>query len=123
VWSNPAEAEGKLYVGDQSGTFLILDSSSGDELWRMKADGAILGSPLIIGEKIYFASEAGSVYLVEAEGRNDWKYDVIKNIEGRLLGPLVAAGDLILIGVVEAEVILVAINQDGNQEWAFTPDK
>ena len=123
VWSSPAELNGKLYVGDQSGTFLILDSSSGDELWRMKADGAILGSPLIIGEKIYFASEAGSVYLVEPEGENDWDYEVIKHIEGRLLGPPVAAGDLILIGVVEADDIVVAINQEGDQEWAFTPDK
>jgi outer membrane protein assembly factor BamB len=122
VWSSPTEADGKLYAGDQSGTFLILDSSSGDELWRMEADGAILGSPLIIDEKVYFASEAGSVYLVEPQGENDWDYEVIKHIEGRLLGPLVAAGDLILIGVVEADSIVVAIDQNGDQEWAFTPD-
>lgn len=124
VWSSPAEADGKLYVGDQSGTFLILDSSSGIELWRMEAEGAILGSPLLIDEKIYFASKAGSVYMVEPEGENDWKYNVIKNIEGEevLLGPLVAAGDLILIGVVEPEVIVVAIDLDGNQEWVFPPD-
>lgn len=123
VWSSPSEADGKLFVGDQSGTFFVLDSSSGVELWRMKADGAILGSPLIIGEKIYFASEAGSIYLLEATGDNGWKYNVIKNIEGRLLGPLIAAGNLIIIGVIEAEVIVVAIDQDGNQEWAFSPDK
>lgn len=122
VWSSPAEADGKLYAGDQSGTFFIWDSSSGNELWRMKADGAIIGSPLIIGAKIFFASEAGSVYVVEPVGENNWKYNVIKSIEGRLLGPLVSAGNLILIGVVEAEVILVAIDQDGNQEWVFSPE-
>lgn len=122
VWSRPAEADGKLFAGDQSGTFIILDSSSGIELWRMTADGAILGSPLIIGDKIYFASEAGSIYLVETNGNNDWKYNVIKSIEGRLLGPLVTAGDLILIGVVEGEAIVVAIDLDGNQQWAFEPN-
>ena len=122
VWGSPSEAEGKLFVGDQSGTFYILEADSGDELWRMKADGAILGSPLIIGEKIYFATEAGSVYLVEPSGEQAWSFVVINQIEGRILGPLVAAGDLILVGTIESDILITAINQDGSRVWSFSPE-
>lgn len=122
VWSSPTEADGKLYVGDQSSTFLIIDASSGIELWRMTADGAIIGSPLIVGENIYFATESGSVYMLEADGENDWDFKIIKQLEGRILGPLVLAGEFILIGVVDADAILVAIDYNGNQEWVFSPE-
>ena len=122
VWSSPSEAEGKLFVGDQSGVFYILEVDSGDELWRMQADGAILGSPLIIGEKVYFATETGSVYLVESSGEKAWGFAIIKQIEGRILGPLVVAGDFILVGVIESESLIIAIDQDGSQVWSFSPD-
>ena len=124
AWSSPSEIDGKLFVGDQSGTFYILEAATGNELWRMQADGAILGSPLIIGNNVYFATEAGSVYLVESSGfgENVWTFDIIKRIEGRILGPLLAAGNLILIGSIESDSLITAIDQDGSQVWSFSPD-
>lgn len=123
VWESPAYSNGKLFFGDESGTFYVLDAETGDEIWRMEANGAILGTPVIIAGQVYFATETGSVYVLTQDGEDDWDEEIIKNIDGRVLGSLVLAGDLLLIGVVESESddIVIAIDLSGNQEWSFAP--
>ena len=62
--------DGKLFVGDDDGTFYILSARTGQELFRYRALKTIAGSPVISadGERAYFAS-SGQVYAVNAKRR------------------------------------------------------
>ncbi|MDH3943215.1 MAG: PQQ-binding-like beta-propeller repeat protein [Anaerolineae bacterium] len=122
VWGTPAILDGNLYIGDQSGTFMVLDSESGEQLWSLQADGGIIGTPLVIDERVYFGTEAGKIYRIETTESGDWDFSIIHTVEGKVYSPLVLAGDILLIGVVEGESILVVIDMDGNEKWDFSPE-
>jgi outer membrane protein assembly factor BamB len=108
-----------VYVADLSGLLYAFDAQSGEPLWRyLEGDGAITGTPLVLNGAIYFATEAGSVFSVQTESGAGKR---IASVEGKLYSALVAAGDLILVGVVDSDVVLIALDANGNQVWSFTP--
>jgi outer membrane protein assembly factor BamB len=120
VWASPSLGEDMVYVADISGMLYALDATSGDEIWSLDAGSNITGSPLVHDDIIYIATEGGDVLAVDTTGRRIWT----EAIEGRLLSSPVAAEDLILIGIVEAEsdAVIVALDLNGVQQWAFTPE-
>lgn len=120
VWASPSLGEDVVYVADISGMLYALDATSGDEIWSLDAGSNITGSPLVHGDTIYIATEGGDVLAIDTTGRRMWT----EAIGGRLLSSPVAADDLILIGIVEAEsgAVIVALDLNGVQQWAFTPE-
>jgi outer membrane protein assembly factor BamB len=122
VWGGPTLDGERLYVGDLDGNFYALNTADGQALWSLtpeQLDGSIVGSPLIIDESIYFSSESGSLYALDATGNILWS----QAIGGRLLAAPVPAGDLLLVTPNQAEELLVAVTRDGGaRRWVFTPE-
>jgi len=83
----------------------------------MQPDGPIVGTPLVNKEGIYFTTEVGSLYAVDREGNTRWE----RNIGGKIYTSPIAAGDLILIAPIESDDLLVALDANGTQQWAFAP--
>ena len=51
-----------------------LDTDSGDLLWRFFADGPIRFAPVATGHRVFFVSDDGFLYCVDAaDGSLDWK--------------------------------------------------
>lgn len=119
VWSAMALNAGKLYFGDALGNFYALNVSTGVKDWSLQPDGPILGTPLVVGDILVFGTESGELFAVDTHGNNVWT----QAIGGKLYGPPVAGGDLILVASVEGQSLLVALDQTGTQKWAFTPVK
>ena len=46
-----------------------LDTTSGDEEWRFYADGPVRFAPVAWGGKVYFVSDDGYLYCLDAPGR------------------------------------------------------
>lgn len=126
IWSAPAIGNGSMYVGDQAGKIVSLSTDTGKENWSIQPDGPVLGSPLVLSDLIVIGTgmkdpktERSSLVAVDAEGKIIWS----QSITGKLYSTPVFAGDLILVAPVEGEVSLIAFDQDGTQQWVYTPAK
>ena len=72
----PVVAGKTLYFGSACNDALTaLDTETGAEKWRFYADGPIRFAPAVYGGKVYFVSDDGCLYCVNAEtGGLAWKY-------------------------------------------------
>lgn len=124
IWSGLALESDTLYAGDLSGNLYALNAETGEVRWHHQTEAgtqkwSITGQPLVIGDTVYYASENGSLYAVDAvSGNPRWQ----KEIGGQLLSTPVAAGDLILVAPVGVDQLLVAVDLEGIQRWAFVAE-
>jgi len=121
VWSGPALDNDKLYFGDLNGNFYALNSADGKMLWQLKPDqldGSISGTPLVIDNNIYITTQSGTVYALDTDGKIQWQ----QTVGGKLYGPPLSAGDLIMVAPNETDNILVALTKSGTQQWVFNPN-
>jgi outer membrane protein assembly factor BamB len=121
VWSGPALADdGKLYFGDQTGTFYIVDTTDG-LIPAGKVDGTepIISTPLVLTDTVYVTTQAGSLLMFGRDGTAQGR----QTFKGELLGPAVAAGELILLAPLNGDYLLIAVNAQGAPQWTFVPQE
>ncbi|MBP36220.1 MAG: serine/threonine protein kinase [Roseibacillus sp.] len=59
------ESGGYLYLVDDTGSLTCRDAESGKMKWREKIPGNFSSSPVLIGNKLYLATEDGVAYVAE----------------------------------------------------------
>ncbi len=124
IWSQPALYEDMLYFGDLSGAVYALRLEDGKEVWRLDIDEnpkeGIVATPWVTEETIYVVTLSGKLLAIDRlSGNIRWN----KPFEGKLYqGPL-GAGDLLLFSSLGTDVLLIAVDENGNQRWAFVPEK
>lgn len=66
----------RMFVGfNESDKVVALDIASGREVWRFYADGPVRLAPAAAQGKVYFASDDGCLYCVNAaDGKLAWKF-------------------------------------------------
>ena len=108
-------------MGVLDGNLYAVDATTGKSLWGpFQADGTIPDSPLVTDEAIYFTTQTGSLYGLNLDGTQlPWSP---KTMDGKLAASPVQAGELILVAQTEADKILVALDKNANEVWAFTPE-
>lgn len=78
--STPLFSDGRLYFGDDGGTFLALDTKSGERVWSYKvpfgSEGKfILSSPAIYKESVIFGAYDGNLYALDKRtGEKKWVF-------------------------------------------------
>jgi outer membrane protein assembly factor BamB len=120
VWGGPVLDGGMLYFGDLDGNFYVVDAADGTIKDSVKPDGAILASPILLNGNLIFVTESGVVYSYEAVG----KTVILETIaNSKIYTAPVLAGDLILVAPFQGTSLLVALDKDGKQVWAFSLQK
>jgi outer membrane protein assembly factor BamB len=120
VWGGPVLDGGTLYFGDLDGNFYVVDAADGTIKDSFKPDGAILASPIMVNGNLIFVTESGAVYSLDSGG----KLVSLETIaDSKIYTAPVLAGDLILVAPFQGESLLVALDKDGKQIWAFVPQK
>ena len=74
-WAAPLVSEGVVYAACLDGRVYALDAESGEELWPQPFESkdqkgkpaAIVASPVLIGNLLIVANEAGNVYIVNSK--------------------------------------------------------
>jgi outer membrane protein assembly factor BamB len=66
VAGTPVENDGLLYVGDVGGFVYCLDASTGATVWKHDTFGAIWGSLLLAGDRLYVGNEDGTMTVLRA---------------------------------------------------------
>jgi outer membrane protein assembly factor BamB len=119
VWSTPSLDGEALYFGDVDGNLYSFNTSSSDLNWPpIKPDGAITASPLVREEYILVATESGSVFAVDRQGKVLWN----QPIGGKIYTTPIAVGDLTVVAPLETDFYLVSLDPNGRQVWTFTPE-
>jgi len=124
VWTGPLLQDEVLYFGDLAGSMFAINAKDGTERWSLQPENAqkngISGRPVILGDTVYFASRGGTLYAVDvANGSLRWP----KPIGGQLYADLATVDETILLASVKGDAILIALDANGNQKWAFVPAK
>jgi outer membrane protein assembly factor BamB len=119
IWGAPVIDGDTLYYADLSGKLYSLDLKSGALNWTAKPDDAIVASPLLHGDQVIVATEAGTVVAYDRDGKNVWD----RTVGGKIYSNLVSTGDLILVSPVSADFHVAALDPDGKLVWTFTPEK
>lgn len=73
---NPVAAAGRLFVPSMMDDAVIaLDLDTGRELWRFEVDGPVRFSPVVSKGRVYFTSDDGYVYCIDAaQGTLVWRF-------------------------------------------------
>ena len=119
VWSTPSLDGDTLYFGDVDGNLYAFNTSTGDLNWPpIKPDEAITASPLVREDYILLATESGSIFAVDREGKVLWN----QLIGGKIYTTPIAIGDLTVVAPLQTDFYLVALDPNGRQVWTFTPE-
>lgn len=119
VWSSPSLDGDTLYFGDVDGNLYSFNTSTGSLNWKpVKPDGPITASPLVREEHILLATESGSIYAIDRDGKVLWSEEV----GGKIYTTPIAAGDLTIVAPLETDFYLAALDLNGRQVWTFTPE-
>lgn len=119
IWGTHSLDSDTLYFGDLDGWFYSFNTATGSLNWpAVQPDGPITASPLVLERYILVATESGSVFALDRDGKVVWT----EAVGGKIYTTPVAAGDLILVAPLGAEFYLAALDQNGRQVWAFTQE-
>lgn len=66
-----------LFIGSNDGKFYAYNSLTGSLIWSYQVGSAIKSSPVVADNRVFFATENGIVYSIEAEGNGDQTTDLI----------------------------------------------
>jgi outer membrane protein assembly factor BamB len=127
IWSGPALSNGVLYFGDLNGYFYAVDANDGTQIWLKTPDqlglddGEIVGTPLVIEENIYVATNEGSLFKINTSGDIIDEVNVDPDGDGKIYTSPKTSNGLILVAPIQIDEMLIAYDQDLNKQWSFKP--
>ena len=75
MYSSPAVADGRVYVGSGDDKVYCLDASTGTQVWNYTTGNIVDSSPAVADGRVYVGSYDGRVYCLDAStGAQVWNY-------------------------------------------------
>ena len=120
IWSPPVLQNNVLYLSDLNGQIYALSVDKGEILWQHKVNGSVIGSPIFTPKGLVVGDEKGNLTALELNGNSLWS----KTFNGKLYTSPVYQSSYILVTITgSSDNLVVALDVDGNQKWAFNPPK
>jgi len=126
IRSPPVVAGGVAYLGGLLGTLVAIDTGSGEVLWSRGGRGreysGVRDTPAVAGDRVYHATERGTVVARTREGERIWTFTADEpqfdpDDEGRPIygtDPVVADGR---VYVSRGDGLFAVDARDGTQRW------
>jgi outer membrane protein assembly factor BamB len=95
VVATPIEKEGLLYVGDVGGMVYCLDAATGTLVWEHDTYGAIWGSFLLAGDRLYVGNEDGTMTILRTGRRKELLAQI--EMDAALYSPPALVGDALYL--------------------------
>ena len=121
IYSAPAYADGRLYIGDDYGYFYCINIKNGKTLWRRKTGSRINSVAAIEDNKVLFGSTDGNIYCLNAtDGTDVWTFPTDKAVMGCPVITKLPDNDIkvVLIGGSDGCFRAITLNE-GKQVWCF----
>lgn len=119
LWSQPALAGDKLFLGDLSGKAYAISAADGSDIWTQTLTDPVMGKPTVTADSVIFATENGTLIATNIDGERLWT----KTVEGKLYTGPIPMDDRYLVGVALGESPIMMINSAGQDVWTFIPPK
>lgn len=101
--SEPAVAEGKVYVGSSNFQVYCLDAADGSKIWNYTTNAQVYAAPAVAGGAVLVGSYDGNLYCLNvSDGSETWLYPAgvfsPVNAGGSAGSPVVADGVVYVVG-------------------------
>jgi outer membrane protein assembly factor BamB len=118
IWGTPVADGDNLYFGDVEGYFYSYNTKEGKlNFDPVRPDASITASPLVLGDHVLVATESGGIFSIAADGSVDTWF--VPDTKGKAYTTPVSAGGLVLVAYLESDYYLVALDEDGDDQWKF----
>ncbi len=109
VWTSPAVAHGRLFVGHSDGGVVALDALTGEQLWTFDAVEVVRASPLAVGQYVVVATMGGHVYVIGADSG-----EVVDSTEvkGGVLYPPITDGTRVYVTTQAGKIVCFGENDE-----------
>jgi len=120
IWASAVSGDGTAYFGDLGGRLAAASVRDGSIVDETRLDGAITGRPALNSTHLFVATEVGTVRALRlTDFSSEWTQPVPS---GKLYGPLLLQGDLLIVGVVSRETDVAAFDASSGQlRWSYKP--
>lgn len=116
--SNPAIANGILYIGCNDRNVYALDVNSGKTLWSFNTGDVIESSPTVVNGIVYIGSGVGQLFALNAStGSLVWRSANLYPIQG---SPIVANGMVYFAS--NAQYLFALDASTGSMKWSYKLD-
>jgi outer membrane protein assembly factor BamB len=78
--STPALAGHFLHVGTMAGRYYVLDCDKGTVVREIPCGEPILSTPVVVGDRVYFATLGSKIYSLKADGTISWTWDFVQEV-------------------------------------------
>jgi outer membrane protein assembly factor BamB len=78
--SSPAIAGRYLHYGTMAGQYYVLDAATGKVIRRIDCGEPIFSTPVVHGDRVYFATLGARVYALTPEGKTCWTWDFVRSV-------------------------------------------
>lgn len=78
--SSPAVAGPFLHFGTMAGRYYVLDRATGSVVREIACGEPILSTPVVVDDRVYFATLGSQVYALQPGGQVRWTWDFVKEI-------------------------------------------
>jgi outer membrane protein assembly factor BamB len=99
VVATPIEKDGLLYVGDVGGIVHCLDAATGALVWKHDTLGAIWGSFLLAGDRLYVGNEDGTMTILRTGRRKELLAQI--EMDAALYSPPALVGDALYLATAK----------------------
>ncbi len=78
--SSPVIADRYVHFGTMTGTYYVLDAETGDVIRTIECQDPIFSTPVVSGNRVYFATLGAQVYAVTEKGKLCWTWDFVREV-------------------------------------------
>jgi outer membrane protein assembly factor BamB len=78
--SSPALVGRFLHVGTMAGRYYVLDCANGAVAKEIACGEPILGAPVVVKDRVYFATLGSKVYSLRTDGTVSWTWDFVQEV-------------------------------------------
>ena len=116
LYGTPAVANGTAFVPTYDGVLYALDIENGLIRWDFKTGGSLIGDVTVAGDTVYFGSDDGKVYALDAaaNGRKLWDFDTGEAV----WSAPTPSGDTLYVTSLNGRLYALDI-LNGIERWSF----
>lgn len=115
IYSTPTYENGRLFVGDATGTFYGMDVLDGTKLWDVEVGGKIFSTPCVQDGEVVFGSTNDTIYCLRTtDGSLLWKYGT----RGAVMGCPIVYNNRVYIASSDSVMRALSL-QDGTLLWTY----
>lgn len=109
IWTSPAVASGRVFIGHSGGEVVALDAHNGRQLWSYRTVDVVEASPVVIGQYLVVGTLRGRILVLRTE---DGSLVDEAELEGAVKYSPVTDGRRLIVVTQEGKIVCFGENHE-----------